>query len=534
LTSHRVFLLISLISIISMAVNLLAPSPAYAVSISVTPTSGTAGSEISISGEGYIGKMATIYWDDKKLVQNVPVSKAGQINYTFEAPQAAKGEHTIKVTDDSNWADIIASATFVITPSVNTDPPWGKIGIPILLSGSGFVAGEIKIKPTLDGRTLSKLPVTADKNGTWHLVFDVPNLPKGEYVLAASGEITQQSEMTQSLFTIGPFCKAKPLSGPVGTKVTITGVGFRPGEDGVTITWDGPILDMNFVAEPNGNLTCTIIVPPSVKGAHVIGIYGSSFTPRGIIPDIGFEVIPSIELIPAEGNKGTTVKINGMGFDSGESVTVTYDQTDTGITAVTDSKGNFMSTFQVPVSPGKDHTITATGNKGASAQAVFSTTRGIPEAPKLLSPGAGAKLQSFNSVIDIIINTFQQIGGPGEKASSTNLTTMTWSSAGDPSELAYSLQISRSNDFSAPVFHKENISTNSYLLARSSLPDAGIYYWRVKAVDSIGGEGKWSNTSKFETVTTSPLVIALAVTILILVIAIIAFIVMAVVSRNRY
>ncbi|MCX6005233.1 MAG: hypothetical protein NT082_06130 [Chloroflexi bacterium] len=541
MTPRRISLFASLISIIVLTVNILLPSPAFAINISVAPASGTAGSQISITGEGYIGKMATIYWDGKKLIQNVPISKAGQINYTFEAPQSAKGEHTIKVTDDSNWADITASTTFIITPSVSTDPSWGKIGIPILLSGSGFLPGETKIKPTLDGKPLSKLPLSADKTGTWYTVFDVPYLPKGEYILAASGEITQQSEMSEILFTIGPFCKAKPLSGPVGTKVTITGVGFRPGEDGVTITWDGPITDMNFVAEPNGNFNCTITVPPSVKGKHVIGVYGSSFTPRGIIPDIGFEVTPQIELTPREGNKGTTVKINGTGFNSGESVTVTYDKADTGITAVTDSSGSFMSTFQIPFSPGKEHTITATGNKGASAEAVFSATKGTPTAPQLLSPGTGARLQVFNSVLDIIMNTFQYLGGLGDyfsgsdkKVNNSALTTMTWSAADDPSELTYNLQISRSNDFSAPVFHKENISSNSYLLARTSLPNTGIYYWRVKAVDDTGVEGPWSNAWKFEIVSTSPLVIAMSVTILILVIAIIVFAVLALISRNRY
>ena len=82
------------------------------------------------------------------------------------------------------------------------------------------------------------------------------------------------------LFTIGPYCTATPLSGPVGTKVTISGKGFRTGEDGVTFTWDGPIIDTNFTAQPNGTFSWPITVPPSVKGEHTIGIYGSSFTPK--------------------------------------------------------------------------------------------------------------------------------------------------------------------------------------------------------------------------------------------------------------
>ena len=101
----------------------------------------------------------------------------------------------------------------------------------------------------------------------------------------------------------------------------ISGVGFRRGEDGVTFTWDGPIIDTNFIAKPDGSFSWPITVPPSVKGSHIIGIYGSSFTPKGIVPDIEFEVTPSIDLTPSSLINSRDLEVDGNGFNANESVT---------------------------------------------------------------------------------------------------------------------------------------------------------------------------------------------------------------------
>ena len=114
---------------------LLMPSRAYATSIALDPVSGQSGMQITLTGDGFIGKMATIYWDDKKIAQNVPISKSGQINYQFEVPPASRGSHTVKVTDDSNWSNITASSNFSVSPSIISEPPWGKINTRIFMFG---------------------------------------------------------------------------------------------------------------------------------------------------------------------------------------------------------------------------------------------------------------------------------------------------------------------------------------------------------------------------------------------------------------
>jgi hypothetical protein len=481
-----------------------------------------------------------VYWDDKKLVQNIPINKNGQINHTFEIPSAARGEHTIKVTDDSNWSNIQATAAFSITPNISAEPSWGKPTNQIMIFGRGFASSEPNIRTTWEGKPLSRATISADRTGAWYSMLDVPYLPKGEYTISAYGDITKPDEVKDLVFTVAPFCKAKPLSGPVGTKILITGVGFRAGEDGLTFTWDGPILDTNVVAQPNGSFSFTLVVPPSVKGRHIIGIYGSSFTPKGIVPDIEFEVTSAIVLDTTTGNKGTTVKIEGNGFNADEAISINFDKTVVG-NATTDSKGSFSASFKVPGVTGKEHVVSVSGNKGAIAQTGFSTTQGIPATPQLLFPGPGAKIEAFTSVLDVILGIFRYIGGvfafitgSGQKTGDSPLVNMSWTTS-DQAGVKYTVQISRTMDFSTITFQKTGISGNSYSLNKSSLPLNGVYYWRIKATEEMGGESSWSNAWKFEIVPTSPLVLALSIALLVLVIGIVVFGIMTLINifRNR-
>jgi len=541
LTSTRTLLIVSAVLAAMSSLFCLLPSRAYATTIILDPNSGKTGARITLTGEGFIGKIATIYWDEKKILQNVPVSKTGQIIYTFEIPPAAKGAHVVKATDDSNWSNITASSNFSVTPSTVAEPPWGKTNARTYIFGYGFSPNESGIKITWDGKPLSKSPIQADKTGTWSSQFDVPIAPKGEYIIGASGDATSSSEIPDLVFTVSPFCKATPLSGPVGTKIKLTGVGFRPGEDGLTFTWDGPIIDTNVVAQPNGTFSFVITVPPSVKGRHILGIYGSSFTPIGIVPDIEFEVTPSIQLTPSTVINSRELKIDGNGFNAGELMAINYDKSNTGVTTTADTKGDFSVTIKVPPRPGKEHTVEASGNKGGLAQASYSSASLPPPVPQLLFPGPGATVQSSHSVIDAIISIFKSIGGmftasavSQQNSADGTLTAMNWSVSGDQTGLKYSLQISRTTDFVNVVFPKDGIVGTAYNLNKSSLPTAGVYYWRIKAANESGDISQWSNYWKFEVVPTSPLVMAIAITILILIMAIIIFTIMAFINQNRY
>ncbi len=236
----------------------------------------------------------------------------------------------------------------------------------------------------------------------WDL-FAVPDLVKDANATATKDEpySSDQSSAPVNLEIDGnkfvaPYVEVTPASGPVGTKLFIYGWGFRGNEDGITITWDGEIIICNIRAETDGSLIVdgskvpynntshdgatreTVYVPPTTQGKHTIGVYGSSFTPRGIVNDTVFEVIPKINLSTEPSINGTQVNITGTGFASNENITISLDKTTTDVTATTDSTGSFNAILITPTKKGNEYTISASGDKGNSAQASFSMALAKP------------------------------------------------------------------------------------------------------------------------------------------------------------
>jgi hypothetical protein len=125
--------------------------------------------------------------------------------------------------------------------------------------------------------------------------------------------------------------------GPVGTRIVVNAWGFRVGEDGITLTFDDEIMVYNINANDQGAVIDDsdsrigdtterpyVIVPPSPQGIHKVGIFGSSFTPKGTYADMDFIVVPDIEIEPASGKQGSQATIKGYGFAMNDVVTVRF------------------------------------------------------------------------------------------------------------------------------------------------------------------------------------------------------------------
>ena len=332
-----------------------------------------------------------------------------------------------------------------------------------------------------------------------------------------------------------PMAKAEPVSGPVGTEVTVSGVGFRTSEDGITITYDGEIIKCNIVADSVGSWKTTVEIPPSTKGRHKIGIYGSDFTPIGVVPGIDFEVIPQINLVPQmyfepiSKKTSTKLTVTGTGFAKDESVNISFDAIKL-VAAVADNSGSFDAILVVPQIKGKEHVVAATGSSGSSAQANFVMEKLQPSAPQLLSPVQGARLEIFGSFGDVIFGTarylvgvFDYLRGSKQKSLRPALTTFTWTKPAEPSKVSYVFQIARTHDFSSPVLVKEGLVSSSYTLSRDDVLIPGDYNWRVKAVDDIGNESEWSEVWKIGVISISNRILIISLVSLVLVIVALAF-----------
>ena len=493
----------SLIVTLTLIISLASPTSVHAASITVTPTSGTAGTSVQISGTGFAGRLATIYWDDQMILSKIPISETGELMCDLIVPPACRGNHTIKITDDSNWTSSTASATVTVFPGITIFPRVGRTYIPITVTGNGFTPFEKDIQVTWDDTALPT-STTANHLGLWSINFDVPETTKGYHSISAFSSLTDKSEIGEHIFIVAPFAKVEPTSGSAGTEIKIDGFGFRTGEDGVTITWDNEIILCNIVAGADGSWSNTLNIPPSTQGHHTIGVFGSSFTPKGIVPDTDFEVVPHIELQPTSGNKGTQVTVNGSGFTKDEAITLSFEEITLDAKASADNTGSFSTTFEAPQSRDKDNKVKATGNAGNSAEAIFTTEKIAPLAPILSSPEEGAKLEIYGSVGEVFAGTAKRLIGIIAFRDSTQQgvgltkSTFDWSDVNTEDRVSYTLQIAHDNDFSSQVLLKEGLVKSEYTLPKEDALAKGSYRWRVKAVDDIGNESPWSEAREFE------------------------------------
>ena len=514
--------LLFLVLTVTIPLILLAsPVPVHAASITVAPTSGTVGTSIQISGNGFAGRLANIHWDDQIMLSKIPISETGELTCNLKVPSACRGDHIIKITDDSNWAASTASATFTVLPGITILPRIAQTYARVTVIGNGFAASEKDIRITWDGTVLST-SATADNFGTWSIYFDVPETKQGEHSIGAFSSSTNASEIGEHTFIVALFAKVEPTSGPVGTEITIDGFGFRTSEDGITITWDNEIILCNLIAGTDGILNTTLEIPPSTRGYHTIGVYGSDFTPKGVIPNTDFDVVPHIELQPASGNKGTKVTANGTGFANGETITLSFEGTTLDAKAVTDNVGSFSAIFEVPQSSVKDNKVKATGSAGNSAEAIFFAEKIAPTAPTPLSPLQGAELKIFDSFSDVLLGPAKHIieiitfRDSRHQDSGPPIATFDWSDVNTEGKISYTLQIARGDDFSSQVLLKKNLADSEYTLSRNGISTKEIYFWRVKAVDDVGNESPWSEVQEFDVISMSNQDLILSLTIPIL------------------
>ena len=514
----KVLLALLAIIIVLPFIFMASPVPVHASNISIGPASGTISTSIHINGNGFSGRLATIYWDNQIILSKVPISETGELTFDLQVPPACKGSHTIKITDDSNWTSSTASATFTVLPGITIFPRIGWPYTSITVTGNGFACFEKDIKVTWD-KTVLQISAAANQFGIWSINFEAPESAKGEYYISAFSSSTDASEIGEHKFIVGPFAKMQPSSGPVRTEITIEGFGFRTSEDGITITWDNQIILCNLIAGTNGVFDTTLNIPPATQGLHLVGVFGSDFTPKGIIPDMDFNVVPNIQLQPPSGNKGTRVSVNGTGFIKGEAVTLRFEGTSLNINIVADDKGSFSIGFDAPQSAVKENKVKAIGTTGNSAETLFIIDKVTPPAPSLVSPTQGAELEVFDSVGDVFLGTTKQLiriisfrNSEQRKLGPSDIK-FDWSDIKVQGKTTYTLEIANGNDFLSPAVLKKELVDSEYTLSRDDILTIGSYTWRVMAVDDIGNEGLWSDADEFEVIPMSNQVLIMSLVI---------------------
>jgi len=139
-------------------------------------------------------------------------------------------------------------------------------GDTVTANGSGFTPNET-VDVSLNGQTVGS--PTVNGQGTWSLAFKVPEMTPGDYGVLAKGRANGDS--ASSNFTVDQPAASisfNPTQAAPGTQLTVSGVGFQPGEN-VSLSFNGPSVG-TATADTSGNVTWTFTVPANLAA----GSYG--------------------------------------------------------------------------------------------------------------------------------------------------------------------------------------------------------------------------------------------------------------------
>ena len=202
--------------------------------------------------------------------------------------------------------------------------------------------------------------------------------------------------MVLAIFAAIPMASAavavtlSPISGTVGTKVTVSGTGASIGGL-VEVYWEnlgGPKLNSAY-ALGDGTYSCVVTIPDAVAGNHFIIVRDVS---TGSTVGAAFTIGPKITLSSISGIPGDSVTVTGSGFAATKNMTITFrnDTTIIGGTYVKDvtpalmnstATGNFSTTITVPAVDYGPYVINATDASANTAGTTFKVGAAITLTP---------------------------------------------------------------------------------------------------------------------------------------------------------
>ncbi len=292
--------------------------------VTVNPTSGIVGEQITIRGNGFAASSEiTFYFDSIRVSTDATTDGKGSfIDSNLTIPNSSAGTHNIKAQDDS---DNDATISFTIGQKIIISPSSGPPGSTVTFTGTGFRANKaITIKYNSMVVTTSPVAINADNNGGFNGSFKVPALPAGTYqVVASDGTYSSSDDFVCSTETTISQTTSAESPGYVGMSFTITGTGFKPNAR-VTITYTtDPVVLATVTTDKTGTFSIIVTIPPSVGGNHIITVT-DGYTTKQVLFVMESEAPPvPVPLLPE-----TETKAEGQTYFDWEDVTdpsgVTY------------------------------------------------------------------------------------------------------------------------------------------------------------------------------------------------------------------
>ncbi len=216
---------VTTVILLLLAVAIL-PTPALAApNIVLSPTSGTVGTTVTVTGENfnsYAGDQLLIFFGNTE-VADTAVPGNGQFTLDFQVPDSAMpGTALVAVRDQSG--NQLAKTEFVVPkPFISLDKGGGVVGTTVTINGTGFRSGQTVTFVYSNHTQIDLGSVPATPVGECTYVFTIPGSTGKEHKVIATDPAGNTAETTLSVI---PTIVLDPISGAIGEEVKATGTGF--------------------------------------------------------------------------------------------------------------------------------------------------------------------------------------------------------------------------------------------------------------------------------------------------------------------
>ena len=354
--------------------------------IEIQPAAGNQGDEITVTGTGfYSGGDAYVYlYFGNSRIKRVEIAESGTFITDFAVPYFIRPgiSYTVSVKDEGSVTLASAEKQFKVGAKIDLYSnesysnrtkvdDWIKIGGRYFNAnkqvGLYFSSDKANIDDSIDRSVTAYEYIGAvgtNASGDFEALinFSIPGeLTDGEddedvrsgdyyiYVFYLTG--VKRVEAAAKFVVLG--ITLNPIQGTVNSELAISGEELGDGQK-ITVEYDEDEVEIvggDDETDSEGRFTCSIIIPESVIGDHVIAVSDQS----GNKYEAVFTVKPEIIIAPTSVTEGDEVKVSGTGFEapyySSDYITITLDgdmiQTRPALIQ-TSLHGSFSGSFIVP------------------------------------------------------------------------------------------------------------------------------------------------------------------------------------------
>jgi hypothetical protein len=341
----KLFLILTLTIIVSLLVVTVPWAPGLAAeSITIYPDNGLPGTNVRVSGTGFIaGHNIGVYFDGTTMTLETITSTTFDIY--FDVPDDAEpGSYRVEVIDwDAVPPQTVASDWFTVTGgTIDLDLEVGPVGTAVEINGDNFSDREdIIIEYDGDEIEIQSGDDRTDTNGEFTCIIIIPESTRGDHTISVEDE---SSIYAEAEFAVEPEITIDPTSGVGGDEVVVSGTGFRASRS-MIITFDGDNVTTSppFVGTDGlGSFRASFNIPVGTKGNYTVEASDGTYEANA-----NLALSLSFSISETSGYVGTDITVNGTGFRASRPISITFDNIQVG-TTTTNTSGYFTDSFLVP------------------------------------------------------------------------------------------------------------------------------------------------------------------------------------------